>query len=486
MRFLSRSLIGLLILALTFGLLAMAGQTVVSALTDAAAEEDQGRPGRERVFVVQVETVEADTVTPVIETFGEIQSRRTLELRAAMAGEVVWVADGFEEGAAVAAGDPLIRLDDRDAEGARDTARADLAEAEAELRDANRALELAEAELAAARNQTGLRVRALARQRDMLSRGVGTDALVEDAEIALSTAEQSVLASRQTLAAAEARIDMAGIALERGGIALEEAERTLAETVIRAGFDGRLANVSLVEGRLISANEALGELIDAARLEASFRVSAAQYARLLDRDGRLRPARVTVSLDVGDLALLAEARLTRESPAVGEGQTGRLLFAELEMPAGFRPGDFVTVRIEEAPLERVAVLPASALDASATVLALGDEDRLEPVETRLLRRQGDAVIVEARGLAGREVVSERSPFLGEGIRIRPLREGAEPAEDPDDGLVELDADRRARLVAFVEGNQRMPADAKERVLAQLRQDRVPLRVVTRIESRMGG
>ncbi|MEL6210297.1 MAG: efflux transporter periplasmic adaptor subunit, partial [Pseudomonadota bacterium] len=74
-----------------------------------------------------------------------------------------------------------------------------------------------------------------------------------------------------------------------------------------------------------------------------------------------------------------------------------------------------------------------------------------------------------------------------GIKVRPLRPGsAEETEPPKDELVELDADRRARLVAFVEGNQRMPQDAKERVLAQLRQDRVPMQVVARIESRMGG
>ena len=116
---------------------------------------------------------------------------------------------------------------------------------------------------------------------------------------------------------------------------------------------------------------------------------------------------------------------------------------------------------------------------------MGPEDRLEVVQTRLLRRQGDDVIVAARPLAGREVVTERSPFLGAGVRIRPIRPGA-AEEPPEEQFVELDAERRARLVAFVEGNQRMPAEAKERVLAQLRQDKVPLQMVNRIESRIGG
>ena len=53
-------------------------------------------------------------------------------------------------------------------------------------------------------------------------------------------------------------------------------------------------------------------------------------------------------------------------------------------------------------------------------------------------------------------------------------------------MLELSDERRATLVAFIEGNSRMPAEAKERVLGQLNQDKVPAQVVARIESRMGG
>ena len=53
-------------------------------------------------------------------------------------------------------------------------------------------------------------------------------------------------------------------------------------------------------------------------------------------------------------------------------------------------------------------------------------------------------------------------------------------------MVELTPERRAKLVAFIEGNQRMPTEAKERVLGQLRQDKVPAQIVERIESRIGG
>jgi hypothetical protein len=116
---------------------------------------------------------------------------------------------------------------------------------------------------------------------------------------------------------------------------------------------------------------------------------------------------------------------------------------------------------------------------------VGEEDRLDVASITVLRRQGDDVIVRAPDLAGRDIVSQRTPFLGAGIKVRPLRPEARDSEEDLD-LVELDETRRARLVAFVEASESMPADAKERVLAQLQQDRVSARMVERIESRMGG
>ena len=335
----------------------------------------------------------------------------------------------------------------------------------------------------AAEDQVRLRANALTRQQDLLERGVGSQAAVETAELSLSSANQSLLSRRQAVATAEARIDQARTALQRRLIALAEAERRLADTEVYAEFSGVLSNVSIVQGGLVTANETLADLIDPAALEVSFRLSTPQYARFVSESSKLIGAPVVASIDVFGVDLKAAGKVSRESAAVGEGQTGRLLFASLEDAPGFRPGDFVTVQISEPALEHVARLPASAVDASGTVLVVGEEDRLEVAGVQVLRREGDDVLVRGRGLEGREVVSERSPLLGAGIRIRPIRPGASEAPTEDD-LVELDPERRARLVTFVEGNQFMPDEAKARVLAQLKEPRVPVRMVERIESRM--
>ena len=485
MRFLRHSLSGLFLLAVTIGLLVYAGQMVWGALDARMSREARVPQARERVFAVNVVAITPETITPVLQAFGEVQSGRTLDIRASAAGAIVELAPQFQEGGQVSEGQLLARIDPANAQTALDRVKSDLLDAQAESREADRALVLARDELTAAQDQVTLRERAFQRQIDLQQRGVGTAQAVETAELAVSSARQSVLTRRQALAQAEARIDQAVTRLSRVDIAMAEAQRKLQDTEIRAGFSGTLSNVSVGEGGLVSTNERLAQLVDSSQLEVAFRVSTAQYARLLNDAGGLRVSDVTVRLDVFGTALTAKGKLSRDSAAVGEGQTGRLIFARLDQARGLKPGDFVSVDVAEPQLTNVARLPSAAVSADGTVLALAEEDRLEEVTLRVLRRQGDDVLVRAPGLEGREVVAQRTPLLGAGIKVRPLRQdGQEAPKEPE--MLELSADRRDKLVAFVEANNRMPKEAKERILAQLAKPKVPAKMVARIEARMGG
>ncbi|UWQ19146.1 efflux RND transporter periplasmic adaptor subunit [Jannaschia sp. M317] len=483
MRFLRRSFIALFLTAVTLGLLAWAAQITYAALQDRQAREGGGPPARERVLAVNVVTAEATQLTPTLTAFGEVRARRVLELRAPVGGRVVELAPGFEEGGTATAGQLLLRIDPADAESALAVARADLAGAEAEARDAARNLDLARAELAGAEAQRDLQGRALQRQVDLSARGVGAAATRESAELALANAEQTILTRRGAIAQAETRVDSAALTIDRARIALAQAERDVADRTLTAEFAGQLSEVSVLRGGLVTANEQVARLIDPTELEVAFRLSAAEHARLLDGAGNLVGAEVTAVLDVFGLDVEAKGQITREAPAVGEGQTGRLVFARLSDARGFRPGDFVRVVVEEPTLPRAIRLPATALSAQGEVLVLGEEDRLETVAVDRLRRQGDDVIVRGR-IDGREVVAERSPALGAGIRVRPIRpDGAEPEVAE---MVTLDPERRARIQAFVEGNTRIPSEVKARMLTQLQEEEVPAAMVSRLESRMGG
>ncbi len=483
MRFLTRSLTAVFLGAMALALLAFAGGLVRDTLAERAARQDMPRTARERVFGARVLTVQPGQVAPVLAAFGEVVSRRTLELRAPMAGRVLALAENFEEGASVRAGQMLVQLDPADALAARDLVASDLSRATNEAQDAARALDLARRDRAESESQADLRRRAYERRQSLSERGVGTEATVEEAELAWAASRAAVIARQQAEAQAEARVASAQTALERQRITLAEAERRIADTTITAGFDGVLGATNAVAGGLVGPNERLASVVDVSALEVAFRLSTAQYLRLIDAEGGLLPARAEVALEMGGTEITSPASLSRAAPLVGEGQSGRVLYAAIAAPRGFRPGDFVTLRITEPLLDGVALVPAAAVDAEGGVLLLGPEDRLQAATVEVVRRQGDLMLIRAPQITGREIVAARNPLLGEGVRIRPQREtGAEAApQAPAPELVALAPERRAALIARVEGNTQMPEPVRTRILAQLEQDQVPARLIERIE-----
>jgi multidrug efflux pump subunit AcrA (membrane-fusion protein) len=489
MHFLRRSLTGLLLMSLTFGLLAYAGFVLNGSVQARLAQEPDAGAREEREFAVKVATALPKTIAPTLTAYGEVRSRRTLELRSKASGTIVELSDAFDEGGQIVAGQFLLRIDPADTQSARDRSASDLMDSRAEARDAARGLDLAQDELSAARDQADLQERALQRQRDLGERGVGTTAAIETAELAAAAARGAVLTRRQAVANAEARVDQAATGTVRAEIALAEVERRLADTTITAEFDGALSDVAVDEGALVTSGERLATLIDRTALEVAFRISTVQFARLLNADGQLRSAPMTAVLEASGARLTAPGTITRASAAVGEGQTGRLVFARLDAAQGLKPGDFVTVSVAEPMLDNVVRLPATALGADGAVLALDEDGRLEPLAVTLLRRQGDDVLVRATEtaapLAGRQIVTQRSPLLGAGIKARPLgADAAAPQESSE--MLDLNEERRARLIAYVTGDHDMPDAARARVLVQLAQARVPAGLVQRLETRMGG
>ncbi|MEX2517873.1 MAG: HlyD family efflux transporter periplasmic adaptor subunit [Paracoccaceae bacterium] len=488
MRFLTRSLIGLLLFTGAIAAVALGGWRVAEVMEAKTERGDDGGAVTERVFTVGTARIAQGEERPTINAYGEIRSWRTLELRADAAGRLVFLSDKFRDGEIVAAGDLLFRVDPEEYEAGVADAEAGLREAEADLAEAEQAVEVARQEERAAETQRSLRETGADRKRTLLKRGVSTTAEVEEADMMLAAAAQVVASRAQALIAAEIRIDRMAIRRDRAAIALEDARRALADTTYRAPFDGLVSGVTAVLGGLLAQNERLGELIDPRTLEAVFRVTNAQFARLLGPDGRLSRAPVSATLALDDIPLTAPGVIERAGSVIGEGQTGRLVYARLELGAAalLRPGDFVSVTVEEPALYDVARVPASAVTEAGEMLLIDGEDRLRPLMVEILRRQGDEMII-AGAPEGALYVSMRAPQLGPGVRVRSL---GEPEPEADDGetsndLVEIAPDRQRRLITFVEAEEPMTADARDRLLATLRSGKAPEAMLKRLEARMG-
>ena len=420
MRFLARALRGSAIMLACFALLAYGGWRMVEAQR-IAAQAPAPRPAPERSFTAPLASFALDSSQLDTTVYGQIQAVRSLELRAGAAGRLVSLGAEFRDGALVREGDVLARVDPATTDNRAADARAGLADAQARLATATGNRGLRQAELDSALQQLSINQNALDRQSQLASRGFATRVTVENAQLTVNSANANVEARRQAIVSLENEIRQAQLAVERARLSVEEANRAAAETVVRAPFSGVLHQISAAAtaGRLVGANETLATLVDLAGLEARFQVSGAEYARLIDGSGNLRPLAARVSLTMSDGAQNVPARLTRVGAAVEQGQGGRTLYAALETGAGsLRPGDFVKIQIQEPALENLARAPASAITEDGRVLIFNRAaGRLEETRLEVRRRSGDWVYL-ADAPIGAEYVVQRTQQLGPGVRFR--------------------------------------------------------------------
>ena len=114
MRFLLRSFLGLIILSITLGFLIFGSFVLFDALKKRSEKSDNRRFQKERVFAVNVETLQSQTARPKIFSYGEIYSKRMLEIRPLVSGRLDYVSEKFVEGGYVKSGDILFRLNQKD------------------------------------------------------------------------------------------------------------------------------------------------------------------------------------------------------------------------------------------------------------------------------------------------------------------------------------------------------------------------------------
>ncbi|MDD2867966.1 HlyD family efflux transporter periplasmic adaptor subunit [Neomegalonema sp.] len=435
MRFLARALRGSAILLACFALLAYGGWRMVEAQR-IAAQRPAPRPAPERSFTAPIEAFAPDSSALTTTVFGQIEAPRSLELRAGAAGRIVALGAGgggdFRDGALVREGEILARIDPAATDTRSADARAALADAQARLATTSGNQGLRQAELDSALQQQAIREDALSRQQQLASRGFAARTAVETAQIAANSARQEVETRRQSLASLQNEIRQAQLAVERARLTLSDAERAGAETVLRAPFSGVLNAVSAaaVTGRMVSASETLGTLVDLGVLEVRFQVSGSEYARLTDGAGKLKPLTARVSLTMSDGVQSLPARLTRIGAAVAQGQGGRTLYAALDEGGGLRPGDFVRIEIAEPALDALARVPASALTEDGRVLVFNRQaGRLEEMTLEIRRRSGDWVYVAGAPI-GSEYVTQRTRQLGPGVRFRDPATPEAPAAGP--------------------------------------------------------
>ena len=467
MRFIPRALTGFSMMVISVGLLSGGVWRIMNAAPEGGRPSGGTTPAP-TVELTQIERIEA---SPTLALQGRIQAAKETRLSFPVPGRLDQLSDRLKTGLRVQAGEVIARLDPRPFDRRVRTSELNLASAKANQKEFSARLAAAETELRQAEAQAQLRQAQLTRLQGLLTQQLASATDIEAAELALNSAQQAMSAKRTAMINAQAALDRGALEVERLQIALDEARQDLADSELKAPFGGVLTEVSVKPGDQLGAGQSLAVLTDLNSLEVAFSTQNPRVIRFLQADGQKPlPLETEVSLAAGSLVWRQQGTLTRVASDGNLANGGRQLFAELNPDPNtlLRPGDWVDIQVTEPPRADLAWIPASALSDDGIVFTVR-EGRLNALTVEVMQRDQNRILITAPRAA--QIVSEVAPRFTQGLPVQPAQEAAANAPSIEE------------LIAFVEGNKRMPADRKAGLLEQLRSDNPPKAVVERITQR---
>ena len=298
---------------------------VSTSLKPDSSNRFSGRaPDTVAVSVVAPETTEYE---PSVRLNGVVSARTTTNVIPQVGGRVVEVSPAFRPGSSFARGDVLFRID---------------------AADYRLAVERTLAEIEAARSELALLEAQAAAEQQVW------DQQFSDRKI------PDLVAKVPQIAAVKARISS-------GEAARAAAELSLARTVVRAPFDGRVLDTQLDVGQVVGAGATVGSIFSHDSLEISAPVSSEELALLGDAVGR----QALVSQESMNGAPVV-AKVVRQAAALDERTRLRMLFLAAEEKADFTLGEFVAVEIRGDTAQGAYRVPVASLTSRDQVWVVED------------------------------------------------------------------------------------------------------------------
>ncbi len=343
--------------------------------------------------LVEVETLQPESIRLDVEARGTVRARTESALVAEVAGRVVEIAPSLEAGAFFDQDDVLVKIEKRDYELAVVRANAEIAQAK-QARD----IERAEAEAA-----------------------------VEEWKSFSEEPPPELVRRVPQLAAADARVEAADAALE-------SAKRDLARTEVRAPYAGRVRSKQVDVGQFVVRGTVLARLyaVDYAEVRLPLHDRDLEFVDIpIDFRGRDQTGsspEVTITARFGGQTHEWQGHIVRTEGQLDD--TSRMLhaIARIDDPYGRvesgskRPpllvGMFVTARIQGRRADDVFVVPRHALRGEDRVLIIGDENRITVRQVEILRTDGETVYVRGGVQAGERLCTTRLEIYSEQMLVR--------------------------------------------------------------------
>ncbi len=370
--------------------LSLALSVALVACKGGGEQQQQGGPGQ-----VTVVTLKPEAVTLTRELAGRATGYQVAEVRPQVSGIVAKRL--FTEGSVVKAGEPLYQLDDAAYRAQANSARAQLARAEATANAAR---------LAARRSSELVKSKVISVQDD------------ENAQAAWKQADADVLAARASLDAANVTLGYARITAPISG---QIGKSSVTQgALVSAGQAEPLATINQLDPIYIDVTQSSAELLQLRRELAAGRLEGAselpvdivlEDGSTYAHKGKLEFSEVSVDPSTGSYAL--RVRVENPDQVLMPG-----MFVRAVLGSGVRPNALLV------PMQGIA--RDAKGNTSAMVVDAEGKVAVRPVTVS--RTVGDKWLVEDGLKAGDKVIVEGLQKIGPGMPVQATEKGAEAAK----------------------------------------------------------
>ncbi|WP_087018314.1 efflux RND transporter periplasmic adaptor subunit [Thaumasiovibrio subtropicus] len=364
------------------------------------------RPGQPPSRTVDIEQISLGQDIPQIVVQGEVEAKRTINLRSQLRGLVTKMSDELVLGGFVKQGNTLLNIDPRD-----------------------HALAVKEAEATLARHKALYQVEFGRRRAAEMEYQLSGQTLSDD--------DLALVLRQPQLAQIEADIARSQASLERAKLNYER-------TQITAPFDAQIATLDVAEGSLLRDNSPIVDLVatDTFWLRVSVPAHQLQWitfpenGRATDSDGQCIGSSVTVRNPHEWGARAArQGCVVSLLPNLDSRVKLASLLIEIDDPLAMQPDNagqpkvllnaFLQAEIDTNPFENVARVSRRHLQQGEFVWLMSEDDTLVAQPVSIAFRAQEYVLVDDGLTEGDRLITTPLPGAVEGIRLEERQSTAE-------------------------------------------------------------
>lgn len=345
-----------------------------------------GRGSGRPALTVDTAAATRGEIIEYITVVGNLVGQSTVDVVPRVAGRIDSITARL--GDRVTRGQQIAKIEDR--------------ELQQQVKQAEQSLEVNRATVKQRESDLSLRKTTLARQQELLAKGLQTRQVVEDAEAGYNSAVAAVDLAKAQLAQTEARID--------------ELKITLSNTTIVSPVDGFVGRRNLDQGAFAGANTVILQVVDIGTVR--------MVSNLVEKDFKRITQGVQALVEVDAFPGEQFAGVVSRVAPVFDAAT-RTASMEIEVPnPGYRlkPGMYARVRLTAQRKADALTVPRTAVVDSegrrGVFLPDGQTAKFQPVQTGL--QDNDRVEIVEGLTDGQRVVTTGALALRDGDRITPM------------------------------------------------------------------